>query len=283
MRVSLDRLRPLPFPVRIAAFLGILLVIWVPLALPLSLLIGDRNVATIVTMGLLYLELLAFFRVWGQQVHSQVSPLQHYGLELGRTNFRQLLSGLALGLGSCLALFCLQGVLGGLVWQSSALPLPRLVGEGLLMALLIGFTEELVFRGWLLDELERDYPPDLVLWLNALIFAGLHFIKPLEEILQQWLTFPALVLFGMVMVLAKRSSRTSHRPTGSLSRPIGLHAGLVWGYYIINVGQLVTYTDRLPIWVTGVNQNPLASVTGLLFLAAIAWLMQHYAKSTIAR
>ena len=44
--------------------------------------------------------------------------------------------------------------------------------------------------------------------------------------------------------------------------PIGLHGGLVWGNYIIEVGKLIKYSGAAPQWVTGVNNNPLAGVMG---------------------
>jgi hypothetical protein len=47
---------------------------------------------------------------------------------------------------------------------------------------------------------------------------------------------------------------------------MGLHGGLVWGYYILNVGELVKYSDTVPTWITGIDRNPLAGVMGILFL-----------------
>ena len=51
---------------------------------------------------------------------------------------------------------------------------------------------------------------------------------------------------------------------------MGVHGGLVWGYYIVNVGELVTYSNKVSPWITGVDGNPLAGVTGLVFLAILA-------------
>jgi membrane protease YdiL (CAAX protease family) len=67
-----------------------------------------------------------------------------------------------------------------------------------------------------------------------------------------------------------------------LGLPIGFHAGLVWGYYIINVGNLVKYSGSVPDWITGVDRNPLAGIMGLLFLGCIAfWIRRrslHYQR-----
>ncbi|WP_338010940.1 hypothetical protein [Planktothrix prolifica] len=45
--------------------------------------------------------------------------------------------------------------------------------------------------------------------------------------------------------------------------------GLVWGYYIINVGQLINYSDTVSEAITGIDKNPLAGVMGLFCLSAI--------------
>ena len=76
--------------------------------------------------------------------------------------------------------------------------------------------------------------------------------------------FPGLLLLGLNLVWAKGSTR------GRLGFPIGLHGGLVWGYYIVNVGQLIGYEQHVPSWVTGIDGNPLAGLVGLISLGAIA-------------
>jgi uncharacterized protein len=50
---------------------------------------------------------------------------------------------------------------------------------------------------------------------------------------------------------------------------------LVFGYYVVNVGNLITYTGRVPAWITGLNNNPLAGCMGLIFLGAIALYMRQ--------
>lgn len=144
------------------------------------------------------------------------------------------------------------------------------------MALGVGFAEELLFRGWLLDELQRDYSPRTSLWINSCLFALLHFIKPLKELLRTWPQFSGLLLLGLTLVWAKRSTK------GRLGLPIGIHAGLVWGNYIINVGQLVQYSGQIPDWITGVDRNPLAGVMGLLFLGVMAFWIRRQSHLPVA-
>lgn len=220
-------------------------------------------------MLLLYGEFILLVRFWGKHVYREPQLLRHYGLERTWRNVRELLIGLGTGIITVLSLFGLEGWLGWLVWQQPAAVLPQVILEGLIVALGIGFAEELLFRGWLLDELQRDYQPRVALWVDALIYAALHFIKPLTEILRTLPGFPALLLLGLTFVWAKRSNRSR------LGLPIGLHSGLVWGYYIINVGQVVGYSGQVPDWITGVDHNPLAGVMGLLFLGLIAFWVRR--------
>ena len=245
--------------------------LWLPLAAPIYFWSSDTNLVTILTMGWLFTAFLVLLRFWGKLVYQQINLLKSYGLSASGRNTLELLKGLDIGLLLTLTLFFVEGKLGWLVWQSSD-RLPIVILEGLITALGVGFAEELVFRGWLLDELERDYSLKISLWVSSLVYALLHFIKPLPEIIRTFPQFPALLLLGLTFVWAKRGSR------GRLGLPIGLHAGLVWGYYIINVGQLVQYCDRVPPWITGIDGNPLAGLMGLMFLLAIAfayWIRQR--------
>ncbi|MEG4057739.1 MULTISPECIES: type II CAAX endopeptidase family protein [unclassified Microcoleus] len=260
-----------PFLLRIAIFLLILLSIWLPLAAPIYLLVKDSNLATIFTMGLLFAEFLFLVPRWGKQVYGQTQLLKSYGLINTRKNGFELLIGLAIGLLLTFSLFAVQGLFGLVAWQNSD-NLPRIIAEGLLSALGVGFAEELVFRGWLLEELQRDYNYKISLWANSLVFALSHFIKPVAAMLRAWPQFPGLLLLGLILVWGKRSRQNR------LGLSIGLHAGLVWGYYIINIGQLVRYSASVPEWVTGINGNPLAGAVGLLFLSVLALGMRKMSE-----
>jgi len=260
-----------PFLLRVIIFLLILATIWLPIAAPIYLLVKDSNLATILTMGLLFAEFLLLVPRWGKQVYGQTQLLKSYGLVNTRQNGFELLIGLAIGLSITFTLFLVQGLFGFVSWQNSD-NLPRIIAEGLLSALGVGFAEELVFRGWLLDELQRDYNAQISVRANSLVFALSHFIKPVEAMLRSWPQFPGLLLLGLILVLAKRNCQNR------LGLSIGLHAGLVWGYYIINIGELVRYSGSVPDWVTGINGNPLAGAIGLLFLSVLAVGMRQMSQ-----
>jgi membrane protease YdiL (CAAX protease family) len=238
-----------------------------PIALPLyHFFATNANLVSILTLSVLYLEFLGLSHWWGRTIYGD-EGLADYGLIWRRKTLIELINGLAIGLFFTFSLFLSQAFLGWLNFLPANPPISKIILEGFLVALAVGFAEELLFRGWLLRELEKDYRPAIALVISALIFALTHFIKPLAEIIRTFPQFPALVLLGLILGWAKRACG------GNLGKSIGLHAGLIWAYYILNVGQLIKYTGTVPDWLTGINKNPLAGVMGLLFLTILAiWI-----------
>jgi uncharacterized protein len=115
----------------------------------------------------------------------------------------------------------------------------------------------------MLDELDRDYQPLVSLSIDSTLYALLHFIKPIAVVIQSLPEFPGLFLLGALTIVAKRHNGNL------LGMSIGLHAGLIWVYYLVNVGKLVKYTDRVPNWITGINGNPISGIHGIIFLAIL--------------
>ena len=265
-------------PKRIGIFIIILLLVWIPLAIPIYLLVEDVNLKSIWAIALLYIEFIILVKLWGKKIYQQSHLLHSYGLIINRLNFQLFFQGLGIGLFSIFSLFILEIFLGLAVWQSPSEKLLQFVFEGLLVSVGIGFAEELLFRGWLLDELERNYQQNVVLWLSSIVYAVLHFIKPIKEVWRNCLQFPGLVLLGLILVWAKRSTRKklnqfTPKKQELLGLPIGIHAGLVWGYYIINVGSLVKYHYNTREWLVGIDGNPFTGLIGFFFLAVIAlWI-----------
>jgi membrane protease YdiL (CAAX protease family) len=268
IKINLEQIAQRPAPLRLGCFILVLLLLWLPLAVPIYLLVPDSNLESILTIVIFYVQFIFLLKLWGKQVYQQPKILTHYGLEFSSLNGVNFVQGLAIGLISIFIVFSLQGLLGWLVWEQPKVFLLKIILEGLLVGFGVGFAEELSFRGWLLDELERDYGFSLATWIDCILFAVSHFIKPLESIIQTLPQFPALVLLGLTQVWGKGLCR------GRLGLPIGLHGGLVSGYYIINVGKLTKYSGVVPDWLTGVNNNPLQGIMGVLFMGGLAWWMR---------
>lgn len=225
---------------------------------------GVINLLNIWVMGGLAVLFVLFLPWWHRRVYDQPRAFRSIGLVSSRRNWLGFLGGWLNGLVSTLGLFALQGALGWLVWQPIAIPWPELIAGGLLSSVGVGLAEELFFRGWLLQELETDYSLTTALTANSLIFAALHFMKPLAAMLGSLPQFPGLVILGAVLVLAKRSQKNL------LGISIGLHAGMIGAIYLINVGKLVRYTGTVSDWITGINGQPHAGLLGIIALAILA-------------
>ena len=276
---------------RVGIFLLLLGLVWLPPAALVYWLGGwllGTGAAEIGALVLLYGLFLWMLPSWGRRVRGWSRPFQRCGLRLQPQFWRDM--GLALIIGA-LGVFALFGIETLLGWARISTPSPRLVRfvfEGALMALAVGFAEEMLFRGWVLAELEEGYSSVQALVMNALFFAGTHFVKPWSEILRTLPQFVGLAVLGVVLVWARRSPTgpSTRNSIGSLGQrltrlgyPIGLHAGLIWGYYIVNVGGLSEYTGRVPEWVTGIDSNPLAGLMGVLLLGFIGWPFAKSAQS----
>ncbi|MGC9502976.1 lysostaphin resistance A-like protein [Baaleninema sp.] len=255
---------------RVFAFLGLLLLGWLPLAIPIYHFVPDANTASILGTLLLYGEFLYLVRWWGRRFYGETRVFQRYGLETNggsplpsRQILREFTRGWIGGLLGLAVLFGLETVLGWIRWRSPEMAISRLLLEAVFVGSAVGFAEEVLFRGWLWDELRRDYRVSIATVANAVIFAILHFLKPPSEILRTLPQFIGLVLLGLLLVKVKLHTQ------GRLGFPIGLHGGLVGGYYLINVGQWIAYTEAVPSWVTGIDKNPLAGVLGLLVLSGM--------------
>ena len=274
----MKRIAKLSAPLRLLIFIGILSILWLPLAIPIDwLLRHNSNLASIVTMALLFVDLLFLWKFWGQFVYGEANIFARYGLVITARNKQEFFKGLALGFWFCFCLFIVEALLGWIEVKTPTLSLLRIIAEGLLSALGIGLAEELLFRGWLLDELRRNYSKKNCLWIGAILFALAHFIKPIEEIIRTVVTFPALILLGTTLILAK------YQHGDRLGISIGIHAGLVWGYYIVNVGKLIEYTNQVPVWVTGIDGNPIAGVMGLIFLTGLMLVIVRKPNLLVAR
>lgn len=273
--IQLHKLVRYPAPVRIFCFLILLALVWVPIALPLYAWLGTDGSLSVIPLILLYVLFMVWLVPWGRRVHRQAQPLHAHGLGASVHHRRELAIGVVVGLVSLGLLFTLEGWLGWLTWQPAPPTLGRIALEGLVVGLGVGLAEELLFRGWLLDELRYDWSFTPALWASAGIYAALHFIKPWEAIVRELPSFPGLLLLGLTLGWARQ------RTQGRLGLAIGLHGGLVWGYYLIDVSDLATYTQRVPEWVTGLNQNPLAGAIGVVFLSLMAMGMKHLPKCDI--
>lgn len=200
-------------------------------------------------------------RAWGASHPWSALGLNAAWPALLRSMLRGLIKALLL-LGLVAAGLALAGQLS---WQPRLTP--ALLLNGLLLGLGVGFAEELLFRGWLLGELSLLLGPQWGLWLQAALFSLAHTRFNLPPLLLLTLR-GGLLLLGLALGLQRRADG------GLLWGAIGLHGGLVGGWFLLQQG-MVTINPAAPAWLIG-PANPIGGLLGwlglgLLLLARRRW------------
>ena len=258
-----------PVLLRVGVFFAVWVTIWLPIATPLAIALQwhpfkpleIRQKLPLVASLYLLAPIVLWAAAWVQNV-----PFSDYGLS-GLNDLGSLCRGLGLGTIGITVLFGVQTLLGWSEWKSDWKQLGSVLLPTLFLGLWVGVTEELVFRGFLLGQLEQTYG----LWSSAivssLIFALLHLIWEGAENIPQ---LPGLWMMGMVLCLARRVDHNH------LGLAWGLHAGWVFGMASLDSANLISYTGRASQWLTGLKEKPLAGAMGLIFLLTTAgalWIM----------
>ena len=131
----------------------------------------------------------------------------------------------------------------------------------------VGFAEELIFRGWLLEELKKQFGLKKAIFGQAFIFSIVHIGFDLP-FLQMLSILTGLFLLGILLSLIRLKDKNS------LWGCIGLHGGLVGLWFITNNG-LLEISKNSPKWLVGpgtINTNPLGGIFGISLMAIFCFL-----------
>jgi len=134
--------------------------------------------------------------------------------------------------------------------------------NSIVLGLGVGVAEEIIFRGWLLEELKFEYGTKLSIALQALIFSFVHNLS--NEIFWNIIGLRlGFILLGIFLSLVRI------RGKGSLWNCIGIHAGLVGIWFFINNG-LIEFKENTPSFLAGPFiqniPNPIGSFSAILIL-----------------
>ena len=140
---------------------------------------------------------------------------------------------------------------------------PEILLNSLVLIIGVGFAEELIFRGWLFEELKNQYGFKKALIFQALVYSIVHigFDMPFLQMLS--------ILFGLFL-LGIVLSMIRIKDNNSLWGCAGLHGGLVGIWFLMNNG-LIEISKDAPIWLVGpgnINTNPLGGIYGITLLTA---------------
>lgn len=261
----------IPAWTKIAIFLGLWGMAWLPIALPLARHYQWQIFAPLAPsqklplLGSLYLIAPL---LWTGLLFLEGKSGADYGWQWDGHLWQSLGTGMGIALGG---LGVIYGLACGFGWYALreggqsrivSLLLP-LLGLGLA----IGGVEEFIFRGLFFSQLGEDYDIAIAASLSSAIFALLHLIWERELTLPQ---LPGLWLMGMVLVGAKLWDG------GSLGLAWGLHAGWILGLSLIDGADLLKLSGRAPQWVTGIGKQPLAGAMGWVCLLSTAFLIGQF-------
>jgi len=144
---------------------------------------------------------------------------------------------------------------------------PDIFINAIFLILGVGFAEELIFRGWLLEELKKQFGLKKAILGQAFIFSIVHIGFDLP-FLQMLSILSGLFLLGILLSFIRLKDKNS------LWGCIGLHGGLVGLWFITNNG-LLEISKNSPKWLVGpgtINTNPLGGIFGISLMAIFCFL-----------
>jgi len=150
--------------------------------------------------------------------------------------------------------------------------------NALALVLGVGFAEELLFRGWLWGELELLLGPRRALIAQAGIFALLHPWYRLITLGEHSSGLTALALLGGLTLLGLVLALQRRADGGLLWGAVGLHGGLVGGWFALQNG-LIQLSPAAPAWLVGpggANPNPIGGLFGWLGLLLLLWVRRRW-------
>ena len=154
---------------------------------------------------------------------------------------------------------------------------PDIFFNGILLLIGVGFAEELIFRGWLLEELKNQFGLKNAIIAQALVFSAVHigFDLPFWQMIS---ILTGLFLLGILLALIRLKDRSS------LWGCIGLHGGLVGLWFLTNNG-LLEISEDAPKWLVGpgtLNTNPLGGIYGISLMIVFCLIYLQSLKKEIS-
>lgn len=243
---------------RIAAFLAIFYTVALPLLFGLRALLGFSKSSPMVIVIIAASATLAVYiaRRWIDRKSLKSLGLKRGMRGLADVAFGFLLSGLMAGVvfGAMLAMGFISNV------QVSAIswPMAGVLAGSLFVMALVGFWEELVFRGYVLQNMAEGMGMKTAIVISCALYGLIHAANPNANALSTAI----IMLFGYLRIYGYLS-------TGQLWLSIGMHTG--WNFFQATVfgfaasghaeaQTLLTHDDQSADWLSGGKFGPEASV-----------------------
>ena len=249
-------------------------------AVPLTLLGLPTDQLSLTGTVLSFVLFLLVMPRWAALRWSEGQPWKRLGL-VARKPRARVKNVISLGIGLLMSTALIGLIVSLLVltgngsWQGN-LEIQAML-NCFLLALGVGCAEELIFRAWLWEELTKILGYRGGLLSQAALFSLVHTrfnlgFGPMLGLLT------GLFLLGLILALLRL------RDQGSLWGCIGLHGGLVGGWFLAHQN-LLSIDPNAPIWLVGPggpNANPLGGVIAILSLTIISIKLFQQTKITKA-
>ena len=170
--------------------------------------------------------------------------------------------------------FCIFIYICGWIDSINYVKFAALLNAGVLIIGVV-FAEEIVFRGWLMEEMVLLFGLRKGIIFQSVIFSLAHYRSDIGLLaLIPFLT--GLFLFGLVLTLRRIIDK------GSLWGCIGLHGGLVGIWYLFDSG-MVIFSPDTPYYLLGPSKymvNPIGSIIGITILIITIFFQRRFFDST---
>tara|TARA_Y100001968_G_scaffold81581_1_gene72672 strand:+ start:737 stop:1588 length:852 start_codon:yes stop_codon:yes gene_type:complete len=136
-------------------------------------------------------------------------------------------------------------------------------------------AEEIVFRGWLMEEMVILFGLRRGIIFQSVIFSLAHYRSDIGA-LALIPFFTGLFLFGLILTLRRTIDK------GSLWGCIGLHGGFVGIWYLFDSG-MVNFSIDTPYYLLGPSKNmvnPIGSVIGIIMLIVTLFFQRRFFART---
>ena len=243
---------------RIAAFLGIFYAIALPLLFGLRALLGFSKSSFIIIVIIAAAATPAVYiaRRWIDKKNFVSLGLSWSKRGAADLLFGFLLSGLMAG--TVFGAMVLLGYIGNVEVSASGWSIVSILAGPLVITALIGFWEELVFRGYILQNMIEGMGMKAAIIVSCLLYGLVHSMNPNAGLLSTAI----IVVFGYLRIYGYLS-------TGQLWLSIGMHTGwnffqaTVFGYAASGHAKektLVTHDMLAADWLSGGDFGPEGSV-----------------------
>ncbi|WP_288263022.1 CPBP family intramembrane glutamic endopeptidase, partial [uncultured Prochlorococcus sp.] len=156
---------------------------------------------------------------------------------------------------------------------------PIILLNSIALGLGVGFAEEIIFRGWLIEELKFEFGTKISIALQAIVFSFVHNLS--DEIFWNIIGLRlGFILLGIFLSLVRIKDK------GSLWNCIGIHGGLVGIWFFINHG-LIEFKENTPSFLAGPFTqnipNPIGSFSAILILLLLCIFYTIKSKKIFTR